>query len=77
MVADDMAYCDMRTTLDLDDALMAALLSRHPDLSKTEAIEAAVRAYLEDSAVARLRGLAGKLEIEDVSAELRRIDRHT
>ena len=36
----------MRITLDLDDSLIEALSSRHPDLSKAEAIEMALRAYL-------------------------------
>jgi hypothetical protein len=29
----------MRTTLDLEDGLVEALMARHPDLSRTEAIE--------------------------------------
>jgi hypothetical protein len=65
----------MRTTLDLDDSLMSALLVRFPGVSKTEAIERAVRAYLAESAVTRLRELAGSLDIDDVSADLRRLDR--
>ena len=65
----------MRTTLDLDDSLMQALLLRFPGVSKTEAIERAVRAYLADSAVSGLRELAGHLDIDDVSTELRRADR--
>jgi hypothetical protein len=67
----------MRTTLDLDDALVLALLSQHPDLSKTDAIETAIRAYLRDTAIERLRSRAGSFDIEDVSTELRRSDRHT
>lgn len=67
----------MRTTLDLDDDLVAALLARSPGLTKTEAIEHAVRRFLAFDAAARLRSLAGTLEIEDVSAELRARDRHT
>lgn len=66
----------MRTTLDIDDALMEALLARHPGVSKRRAVEAAIREYLKHDTVARIRALAGKLDIEDVSAELRRIDRH-
>ena len=65
----------MRTTLDLDDALMEALLAAFPGASKTEAIEAALAAYLAESAAAWLRAQAGSVELEDVSAELRRIDR--
>lgn len=67
----------MRTTLDLDDNLMEALLARHPDASKTEAIETAVRSYLERGASAGLRELAGTLDIEDASCELRPRDRTT
>ena len=65
----------VRTTLDLDDSLMRALLIRFPGASKTEAIERAVRGYLAESAVTRLRELAGTLDLADVSADLRRVDR--
>src|SRR5215475_8892814 len=44
---------------------------------QTEAIEIAVRRYLAGSAVSRLRELAGSVEIDDVSAELRHADRTT
>jgi Arc/MetJ family transcription regulator len=62
----------MRTTLELDDALMEALLARNPGTSKREAVERAIRAYLAADAADRLRALRGRLEIADVSAELRR-----
>lgn len=65
----------MRTTLELDDELMEALLARHPGTSKTKAIEIALRAYLADEAADWFRKVAGSFEIEDVSSELRRIDR--
>jgi hypothetical protein len=67
----------MRTTLDLDDALINALLLRLPGCSKTQAIEAAVHAYLAEDSASRLRELAGTVEIEDLSADLRRLDRHS
>ena len=67
----------MRTTLDLDDALIAGLAARHPDLSKTEAIQLAVRSYLAADTAERLRQLAGNFEIDDVSQELRALDRDT
>ncbi len=67
----------MRTTLDIDDALMEALLSRVPGVTKTEAIERALRAFLADDAAARLRALAGVLEIEDISHDVRRSDRRS
>lgn len=67
----------MRTTLDIDDDLLAALLARYPGSSKTEAIETALRAYLSEDAVSRLRRLAGTLDIEDVSATIRAHDRRS
>lgn len=67
----------MRTTLDIDGDLLAALLDRHPGSSKTEAIEAALRAYLADDAVSRLRRLAGTLDVDDVSATTRAHDRRS
>jgi Arc/MetJ family transcription regulator len=67
----------VRTTLDLDDDLIAALLARTPGLSKTEAIERALRAFLADDAASRLRGLAGAVEIEDLSAAMRERDRRS
>lgn len=62
----------MRTTLDLDDRLFEALLARHPGASKTEAVERAIREYLAHDAARRLRELRGRVEIEDLSCELRR-----
>jgi Arc/MetJ family transcription regulator len=68
----------MRTTLELDDELMNVLLARHPGASKREAVERAIRSYLEEDAATRVIGLLGQIDgIEDVSAELRKIDRHT
>ena len=64
--------CHMRTTLDLSDALMDALLARHPGASKREAVETAIRAYLAADASERIRALRGRLAVEDLSAELRR-----
>jgi hypothetical protein len=65
----------MRTTLDLDDDLMEALMARHPELSKTKAVEAAIEDHLRRGAVDWLLANAGKIEIEDVSKEMRAIDR--
>ena len=66
----------MRTTLELSDALMEALLQRHPGVSKREAVETAIRAYLTADATERIRALRGRLAVEDLSGELRR-DRGT
>jgi hypothetical protein len=65
----------MRTTLDLDDRLMESLLARYPGKSKTKAVEAAIEEHLRRGAVDWLLENAGKIEIEDVSQEMRAIDR--
>ena len=56
---------------------MATLLARVPGRSKTEAIEHAIGAFLAIDAVDRLTALAGSLEIDDRSDELRGLDRTT
>jgi hypothetical protein len=65
----------MRTTLDIDDRLMESLMARHPGESKTKAVEAAIEEHLRRGSVDWLLANAGKIEIEDVSAEMRAIDR--
>ncbi len=67
----------VRTTLELDDVLLASLMARLPGVSKTEAIQRAVRFYLTHDAVDQLRLLAGTVEIDDASRELRGTDRTT
>ena len=65
----------MRTTLDIDDHLMEALMARHPGMSKTKAVEAAIEHHVRRSAMDELLKMRGKLDIEDVSREMRAIDR--
>lgn len=65
----------MRTTLDLDDDLMIELLRRLPGRSKTSAIEQAIAGYLDRHAVTELVQLAGTLDLNDASTELRALDR--
>ncbi len=67
----------MRTTLDIDDELLKALMARHPGASKREAVERAIAEYLSKDAAARARALVGHIPIEDSSADLRRSDRRT
>ena len=65
----------MRTTLNIDGALLAALMDRLPGSTKTEAIETAIESYVVSDAREQLRELAGTIEIDDASSELRSIDR--
>jgi hypothetical protein len=54
---------------------MSTLLARLPGRSKSEAIEHAIAVFLASDAASRLKPLANELEVEDLSTELRRVDR--
>jgi hypothetical protein len=54
---------------------MEALMARHPGESKTKAVETAIEEHVRRGAVDWLLSMRGKLDIEDVSAEMRAIDR--
>jgi hypothetical protein len=74
--ADHLWHIDaMRTTLDIDDRLMEALMTRHPGATKTKAVEIAIGDYVRRGAVDWLLENAGKIELEDVSGEMRAKDR--
>ncbi len=65
----------IRTTLDINDELMTTLRRRLPGQSKTAAVEHAISSFLRMDSVDRLKALAGRLEIDDVSLEFRSRDR--
>ncbi len=54
---------------------MRSLMARHPGESKTKAVEAAIADHVRRGAVDWLLENAGKIEIDDVSTEMRAIDR--
>ena len=56
---------------------MRALLDRLPGRSKTDAIEYAIEAFLATDAVDQLKNLAGTMDIDDVSHQLRALDHTT
>lgn len=55
----------MRTTLELDDHLMEALMARSQGKSKTKAVESAIADYLRRDAARGLRGLRGRIAFEE------------
>ncbi len=64
----------MRTTLDIDDRLMDALMARSPGLSKAKAIERAIDHYVQEDVYDSLRRLRGSRKGKvDHSAESRRL----
>jgi Arc/MetJ family transcription regulator len=55
----------MRTTLDLDDGLMEALMARAQGQSKTKAVETAIADYLRRDAARGVRELRGTITFGD------------
>ncbi len=66
----------MRTTLNLDDRLMAELRKATRARTKTEAIHIAAREFLRRRAAARVKELAGKIPLVDNWKELRDLERY-
>jgi hypothetical protein len=54
----------MRTTLNIKDDMMDALLKRTKSKTKTKAVEAAIKEYLEKKAIEELIALSGNIHIE-------------
>lgn len=54
---------------------MESLMARYPGKSKTKAVEAAIEDHVRRRAADWLLEMRGKLDIEDVSKEMRAIDR--
>jgi Arc/MetJ family transcription regulator len=55
----------MRTTLELDDSLMEALMARSQGQSKTKAVETAITDYLRRDATRGIRELRGRISFDD------------
>jgi hypothetical protein len=65
----------MRTTINVSDDLLDALIKRTKTRTKTQAIETAIREYLGKKAIEDLINLSGKIKInpdwrKDEEAEL-------
>ena len=54
----------MRTTINIQDDLMNALLARTKAKTKTKAIELAIKDYIEKKSIEDLISLSGKINIE-------------
>jgi Arc/MetJ family transcription regulator len=54
----------MRTTINIQDDLMDALLTRTKAKTKTKAIELAIKDYIEKKSIEDLISLSGKINIE-------------
>ncbi|MCP4042335.1 MAG: type II toxin-antitoxin system VapB family antitoxin [Gammaproteobacteria bacterium] len=55
----------MRTTLNIDDSMMAELLKRTHEKSKTRAVTIAIENFLKKKQIEDILSYQGNLEIED------------
>ena len=65
----------MRTTLDIDERLLAAVVKATGEKSRSKAVQKVLEDYLRHKAIEELRGSAGSLAIDDVQEEQRTADR--
>ena len=65
----------MRTTLDIDEELLAKVVQATGEKSKTKAVSSALEEYIRRKAINELRAMAGKIQIDDLREEQRAVDR--
>ena len=65
----------MRTTLDIDGALLDSVVETTGENTKSKAVSAALREYVRRKKIDELRAMAGKIPLDDTRAEQREADR--
>ncbi len=65
----------MRTTLDIDERLLGAVVKATGEKSRSKAVQKVLEEYLRHRAIDELRGSAGSISIDDVQEEQRAADR--
>ncbi len=65
----------MRTTLDIDERLLSAVVKATGEKSRSKAVQKILGEYLRRKAIDELRGNAGKIGIDDLQEEQRAADR--
>lgn len=66
----------MRTTLDIDSALLESVVEATGEKTKSRAVNAALQDYIRRMKIEELRSMAGKLPVDDTRAEQRVADQH-
>ena len=64
----------MRTTLDIDGALLDSVVETTGENTKSKAVSAALREYVRRKKIDELRAMAGKIPLDDTRAEQREAD---
>ena len=65
----------VRTTLDIDSALLDSVVEATGEKTKSRAVNAVLREYVRRTKIGELRAMAGKIPLDDTRAEQREADR--
>ncbi len=65
----------MRTTLDIDERLLSAVVKATGEKSRSKAVQKVLEEYLRHRAIDELRGSAGSVGMDDIQEEQRAADR--
>ena len=64
----------MRTTLNIDKEVLDSVVEITGEKTKSKAVSAVLKEYVRSKKIAKLRALAGKIQIDDTRAEQREAD---
>ena len=65
----------MRTTLDIDSALLDSVVEATGEKTKSRAVNAVLQEYVRRTKIDELRAMAGKIPLDDTRAKQREADR--
>ena len=65
----------MRTTLDIDSALLDSVVEATGEKTKSRAVTTVLQDYVRRAKIEEIRAMAGKIPLEDTRAEQREADR--
>ena len=65
----------MRTTLNIDDEILAEVIKATGEKSKSKAVNMALGRYVRQKKIENLLSMAGNMEIDDTSVEQAKVDK--
>ena len=65
----------MRTTLNIDEKILAEVIEATGEQSKSKAVNMALKQFIRQKTIKNLLSMVGKLEIDDTSEEQAKVDK--
>ncbi|MCH7800435.1 MAG: type II toxin-antitoxin system VapB family antitoxin [Chloroflexi bacterium] len=65
----------MRTTLNIDEKILAEVIEATGEKSKSKAVNMALEQFIRQKKIKNLLSMVGKLEIDDTSEEQAKVDK--